>query len=116
MNGEKPLSISWHDGEYWWGYTAYGIDRDVIKYLHCGQDISGGLFSVDEEFSDGDIEKMKAHYEEVEKSCARKKKKRAKSVDNTKKKKQNYLMAFSGKSRSILMETRAEEQNLTSTQ
>lgn len=67
LNGEKPLSISWHDGEYWWGYTAYGMDRDVIKYLHCGQDISGGLFSVDEEFSDGDIEKMKAHYEEVEK-------------------------------------------------
>ena len=59
------MDIRFHEGEYWAGYTAYGVSRDVIKHLHCGHDIgTTGLFAVDKEFWDGNIEKMKAHFAE----------------------------------------------------
>jgi len=66
MSGKKPLSISYHDGEYLQGYTAYGIDAEVIHDLYCGRYVDGWGFHVNKEFEDGDIEKMKAHFQEVD--------------------------------------------------
>lgn len=67
MNGEMPLDVYYKDGEHLWGYTSNGISAEVICDLHCGKYISGWGVHVDEAFADGDIEKMKAHYNKIEK-------------------------------------------------
>lgn len=65
LNGEQKLKITYQEGEYLSGYSAYGIDADVIKKLYCGKDIEGWGFCVDDEFKDGNIEKMKSHSQTI---------------------------------------------------
>ena len=70
MKGERTLSIKQHY-YYHTRKMACGMDRDIIEYLHCGSESFLG-FLVDREFEDGDINKMLAHYEEVEKELRKK--------------------------------------------
>lgn len=91
LDGKKSLEISFHDGEYWSGYTAYGISRDVIKYLHCGHDIGSGLFSIDKGFEDGNIDKMKKHFEEWKNEQERKEEELRLKKEKYEKEKQEFL-------------------------
>lgn len=63
LNGEKPLDIVFNDGEYFSGHIVYGVSADVVRFLHCGHQMCDG-YVLDKEFEDGNIEKMKAHYED----------------------------------------------------
>lgn len=50
LNGEKPLIIEYHDGEYLSGYTAYGVSREILEELKIGEVVySWGLLISDEE-------------------------------------------------------------------
>lgn len=96
MNGEKPLEISLFEGEYWQGYTATGVSRDVINDLHCGHDVDI-YFRVDKEFIDGDIEKMKAHAKEIEEAEKLRKEKELEEVEKRRKEKEEMLQGVSWK-------------------
>lgn len=63
MSGQKPLDIRYHDGNNWSGMKAFGVSVEVILDLHCGRYIDGIGNIVDPEFADGDIEKMKLHFQ-----------------------------------------------------
>lgn len=64
MSGQKPLDIRFHDGEHWSGMEALGISAEVVSDLHCGRYLDGIGYIVDPEFADGDIRKMKLHFQE----------------------------------------------------
>ena len=64
MSGQKPLDIRYHDGNNWSGMEAFGVSAEVILDLHCGRYIDGIGNIVDPKFADGDIEKMKLHFQE----------------------------------------------------
>lgn len=64
MSGEKPLDIRFHDGNNWSGMEAFGVSAEVILDLHCGRYLDGIGYIVDPEFADGNIEKMKRHFQE----------------------------------------------------
>lgn len=64
MSGQKPLDIRFHDGEHWSGMEAFGISAEVVSDLHCGRYLDGIGYVVDPEFADGDIGKMKLHFQE----------------------------------------------------
>ena len=76
LSGDKPLDIVFNDGEYFSGHIVYGVSADVVRFLHCGHQMCDG-YVLDKEFEDGNIERMKAHYEnwktQREKEEARKK-------------------------------------------
>lgn len=76
MSGTRKIKITFCEGEYLSGYTAFGNSAKVIADLHCGHYVEGWGFLVDEEFADGNIEKMRKHFEEVENKKAEEKKKR----------------------------------------
>lgn len=73
LSGEKPLEMTYTQGENIHGFTATGISKDVIEYLHCGIQV-GCDFWINREFKDGNIEKMKKHYEEWKEKDERRKK------------------------------------------
>ena len=91
LSGEKPLEISYHDGEYWSGYTAFGISRDVIKSLHCGHEIGSGLFSINKGFEDGNIEKMKEYCEKWELDQKKKEEEIRLKTEKYEKEKEDFL-------------------------
>ena len=64
MSGQKPLDIRFHDGEHWSGMEAFGVSAEIISDLHCGRYLDGIVYIVDPEFADGDIGKMKLHFQE----------------------------------------------------
>lgn len=64
MSGQKPLDIKFHDGDNWSGMEAFGVSADVVLDLHCGRYLDGIGYIVDPEFADGDIGKMKLHFQE----------------------------------------------------
>lgn len=91
MSGKRKLKISFSEGEYLSGYTAFGNSAKVIADLHCGHYVEGWGFLVDEEFADGNIEKMKRHFEEVENRKAEEKKERVEKEKAYEKEKEEVL-------------------------
>lgn len=64
MSGAKPLDIKFHDSDNWSGMEAFGVSAEVILDLHCGRYLDGIGYIVDPEFADGNIKKMKRHFQE----------------------------------------------------
>lgn len=63
LSGRRPLDIEYFQGEYWSGAIVYGISEEVVKDLHCGRNLDGVGFMIYPEFEDGDIQKMKKHFQ-----------------------------------------------------
>lgn len=90
LSGDKPLDIVFNDGEYFSGHIVYGVSADVVRFLHCGHQMCDG-YVLDKEFEDGDIEKMKAHYENWKIQCEKEREKKTLEEEKYNREKEKFL-------------------------
>jgi len=85
LSGEKPLNITYKEGEYYSGYTTYDdITEEVLEENGCGHYLDGWGFAIDEDYSDGNLKNILRNGAEL-----RKKKEEKKRLAKERKEKEN---------------------------